>query len=129
MGVVIRAYGPGDEAQVKDLHRAQGHDYSLPDLADAHVTVIEETGVITHVLALRRTTEAYWIFDPKDRHRDIVGRMLLLNKEVPRLARQLGYHDVFCWIPPNVSDVKSFDSLLLNMGWTKPLWTCYARDI
>lgn len=129
-GIVIRPYHPEDEGQIKDLHRIQGHDYPLPDLSsNMAITVVEENGIVTHALALRKTAEAYWIFDPKAPQRDIVGRMLILNKEVPRKARLLGFNDVFCWVPPKVAEVKSFDSMLLNMGWVKPLWTCYTRDM
>jgi hypothetical protein len=128
--LIVRPYNVGDLEAVTALHKRQGHNYDLPDPATAMIgTVIEEDHVLKHALFLRKTLEAYWLFDPaNETRRDTIARMLVLNKEVPRAARKLGFTDVFCWVPPDVSN-KSFDQTLVTLGWTKPLWTCYAKDI
>lgn len=129
--ILVRHYGMEDLAQVQLLHVRQGLAYTLPDPEAPSMlvrTVVEEAGEVTHAVLLRRTAEAYWIFDPAARKRVRAGRLLMLHKEVAQLAGQAGFEDVHCWVPPEVA-TKTFEKTLFRLGWEKPLWTCYRYEV
>lgn len=90
--------------------------------------VVEEEGQITHAVFLRKTSEAYWIFSPAESKRERLGKLLAISRELVRPADRAGIEDVHAFIPPQVIDVK-LDRTLLNLGWVKPLWTCYTRRV
>ena len=129
--MLIRPYVHEDLAQVRALHRAQGFSYDLPDLeAPAMLVraVIEEDGEITHAAFLRKTSEAYWIFNPAETKRDRLGRLLALCKEMTGPAGRAGIDDVHAFLPPEIVNEK-LHRTLLRMGWEKPLWVCYSRKV
>jgi hypothetical protein len=129
--IVLRHYASGDLKEVRELHKRQGFDYALPDLNNPTVScaVIEENGKIVHVMLLRRTLEAYWIFDPREMKRDILGKMLIFNKEMPSFVKHLGFEDVHAWLPPQVTTDVRMHKLMLRLGWTKAEWACYGRKV
>jgi hypothetical protein len=133
--IIIRHYGKDDWPQVRDLKQRQGLSYDLPNLENPSIlvrTVIEENGVITHAAFLRKTSEAYWIFDPKaaKNKMDTIGRLSMLQIEMSATARYAGITDVNAWVPPEVASNVKFDRMMLNkFRWTKPLWTCYNKEL
>jgi hypothetical protein len=130
--IFLRHYGDSDEERVKELHKMQGLAYELPSLKAPSMlvrSVVEENGIITHAAFLRKTAEAYWIFDPSQSRRQRLGRMLALTREMTILAKQAGFEDVQAWLPPELASDKKLDLTMLNQGWKKPLWTCYAKEL
>lgn len=129
--ILVRHYDRHDETRVRALHAAQGLAYELPDLeANSMLSrvVIETDGVVEMAAFLRKTTEAYLIFDPrKGSRKHKLGRFLALHKEVNDDAKRNEIEDVHCWLPPEI-DCK-FGNLLMHLGWTHPLWACYSRKV
>jgi hypothetical protein len=129
--MLIRPYVREDFPEVKALHQAQGLDYELPDLDAPSMLVrcvIEEKGRVTHAAFLRKTSEAYWIFDPRESKRERVGRMLALNNEMAAPADRAGIEDVHAFLPPAIVN-QTLHKTLLRLGWVKPLWVCYSRKV
>lgn len=129
--MIVRHYTDSDFAEVKALHQRQGLEYELPDLAAPSMlvrAVIEQDGLVTDAAFLRKTSEAYWIFDPSETKRERLGKLLILSKEMSAMAKRVGLEDVHAWIPPAIID-KSFDLTMLHLGWVKPEWTCYSRRV
>jgi len=129
--IVFREYEQRDLPRITELHVVQGLAYQLPspDAMSVRV-VIEEDGLVTHALFLRKTAEAYWLFDSSaGTKREKLGRMLILQKETPKLAKLAGFEDVSCWIPPEIAQSKAFDRTMLKLGWERPLWTDYHREV
>jgi hypothetical protein len=129
--LLVRPYTKYDEADVKALHAKQALNYVLPDLEAPSMlvrAVIENDGRITNAAFLRKTTEAYWIFDPAETKRQRVGNLLLLNKEMKKPAERAGIEDVHAILPPQIV-TESLHRTLLYLGWEKPLWTCYSRKV
>jgi hypothetical protein len=129
--MLIRPYMREDLPEVKALHAAQGFDYALPDLDAPSMLVrcvIEENNRVTHAAFLRKTSEAYWIFNPGESRRERLGKMLALSKEMVTPAARAGLEDVHAFLPPVILDLK-LHRTLLRLGWQKPLWTCYSRKV
>ncbi len=132
--IIVRNFDSADTGRIAALHRTQGLDYALPDLEARSMlvrTVIEENGIVTHALFLRKTAEAYWIFDHKASSRkNTLGRMLMLEREVLPMARGAGFEDIHAFIPPELAEKKSFDQMLLNkFKWERMLWPVYRKPI
>ena len=129
--IVVRHYGEADLARVKELHAKQGLEYALPNLdADTMLvrTVIENGNGVTNAAFLRKTAEAYWLFDPAEgRKRDRAGILLVLHKELNAMAKRAGFEDCHIWVPPDLA--KRFEGTLFHLGWKKPEWTCYHREV
>lgn len=129
--MLIRPYMREDLEEVKALHQAQSLAYELPDLEAPSMlvrAVIEEEGRVTHAAFLRKTSEAYWIFNPDERKRERLGKLLALSREMIRPAERARIEDVHAFLPPEIVDNKLHQTLL-RLGWVKPLWTCYSRKV
>lgn len=129
--MLIRPYMREDGPEVKALHSAQGLEYELPDLDAPSMLVrcvIEEKGRVTHAAFLRKTSEAYWIFDPGETKRERLGKLLALSKEMIAPAQRAGIEDVHAFLLPTIVDAKLHNTLL-RLGWVKPLWICYSRMV
>ena len=129
--MLVRPYIAADHDAVKALHQKQGLAYELPDLEAPSMlvrAVIEQDGEITDAAFLRKTSEAYWLFDPVTLKRDRLGKLLVLSKELMGPAGRAGFEDVHAFLPPHLVDVK-LDRTLLRLGWVHPLWTCYSRKV
>jgi len=130
--IYFRHFADTDTERIKELHKAQGLDYVLPDIAGKDMlvrAVIEEDGIITNAVFLRKTAEAYWLFDPAQASRkEKLGRLFMIQKEINDAARAAGFTDVHAWIPPDIN-TKSFESTMFKLGWIKPLWPCYNCEV
>ena|SRR5215472_2512432 len=130
--IFLRHYSTQDVDQVKKLHERQGLGYQLPNLEAETMlvrTVIEEDGEITHAAFLRKTAEAFWIFDPRETRKRRLGRLLMLHREVSNLAKQAGFEDVHAWLPEQLASCQALHRTMLRLGWAKQLWTCYQHEV
>jgi hypothetical protein len=132
--IFVRHYDARDAVAVKELYIAQGADYELPDFEQPQFvvrTVIEEDSIVTHALFLRKTAEAYWLFNPRTASRvNTIGRMFMLQKEVVPLAKQAGFTDVHAWLPPAIAERKAFDKMLIEkFRWERMLWPVYRKPL
>jgi hypothetical protein len=112
------------------MHQAQGLEYSLPSLSDMLVSAVAEVdGSPEMGIFLRKTAEAYMLFDPRAefRKRERLGQFLVLHKELIPAALRVGFTDVHCWVPPEIET--NFGGVLKHMSWTKALWPCYSRQL
>src|ERR1700691_4450107 len=128
--MLIRPYIREDLPEVKALHAAQGFEYELPDLDRPSFLVrcvIEEAGRITHAAFLRKTSEAYWLFNPAESKRERLGKLLALSKEMTAPAMRAGIEDVHAFLPPEIVNDK-LHRTLLRLGWEKPFWSCYSQE-
>lgn len=128
--IVVRPYRAQDEPAITRLHQAQGLAYTAPDWKKCEVSaLIEVDGQIQMAAFLRKTAETYLLMDPtaQVRKRERLGQLLILHKEMIPAAQRAGLQDVHCWLPPQLEP--RFGRLLLHMGWTKPLWPCYSREV
>lgn len=129
--MIVRPYSSEDFEQVKALHAKQGLAYDLPDLDAPSMLVrcvIEESGKVTHAAFLRKTSEAYWLFDAEQTRRERVGNLLILSREMALPAKRAGFEDVHAFLPPEIV-TKSLHRTLLYLGWEKPEWVCYSRRV
>jgi hypothetical protein len=128
--MIVRSYRESDLGAILDLHRRQNLGYELPELGKmAASCIIEEGGNITHAVFLRGIVEGFWLFDPaREWKRQTLGRLLVLHKEVERIAAKDNIEEIDVWIPPQVLD-KKMDLTMLKLGWEKPLWTCYRHAV
>lgn len=132
--MLIRPYMREDLPEVKGLHQLQGFDYELPDLDAKPMlvrSVIEEHGRVTHAVFLRKTCEAFWIFNPAESKRERLGKFLVFSKELlgeGGPADRAGFEDLHAFLPPKIVN-EQLHRTLLNLGWEKPLWPCYSRKV
>lgn len=129
--MTIRRYRDYDEARLRELHRLQGLDYELPNLARCGPSiVIEDGGLVRTALILRPTAEAYLLTEPATscglRPPEEFGRLLLMNREAPKVARFAGLTDVYCNLPPQM---QRFEKILKRLGFVKQDWPQYVRQL
>ncbi len=128
--MMVRHYSDEDFEQVQALHKLQGLDYELPDLASPTMlvrVVIEDDGRITHAAFLRKTAECYWIFGPGESRKERLQRLIALHQEMAAPAERMGIEDVHVWLPPEaIAANPLFEKTMLRLGWAKPLWTNYS---
>lgn len=128
MSILIRPTIEADRAQLALLHAAQGLKYELPDGWLLGAT-IEIDGAIDRAVLLRKTTEAYYLFDPAHQHsrKMELGLMLALQKEMQEPMKRVGVGDCHAWVPPKIA--KQFGKLLLHLGWTRPKWIDFHFEV
>ena len=126
---MIRDFEPQDASALKELHKAQGFDYALPDLSNPLFLVRkvrEVDGRVVGAMFLRITAETFLVTagSPVEK-----GRALLeLQPEVLREAYEKGLSEVICVVPPEISE--SFAPVLERMGWSKTRdWPMYQKEL
>lgn len=128
----VRFMRPDDLAQLEQLHRAQGFDFEFPDLSDPlwHIKIVgEQDGKIVNAAFAHLTAEVYGFFDhtvgtPKERFKNL----LTLHEVGCEIGfRTGGLADLHVWLPPQVE--KSFGRRLRKLGWQRPLWTSYVKEL
>lgn len=131
--ILIRHFVDEDSERIKELHKKQGLAYVLPDLAGQDMlvrAVIEENGIITNAAFLRKTSEAYWLFDPaQGTKKEKLGRLFMIQKELNAQAKVVGFTDVHCWLPPHLASDKGTNHAMMKLGWEKPEWICYHHEV
>ena len=130
--MLIRPYASTDLADVKGLWDAQGGFYQFfdPEQTQFLVRAVLEngTGHAEMALFLRKTAEAYLLFDPRNSRRETVGRILAMTKECQATAKRAGLTDIHAWIPPQV-ETKKFRGFLEHMGWIRESWASYVKAV
>jgi len=127
--ILVRPFRSEDKPRCQAMYAAQGFEYQEPDWAKMSVgAMVEVDGEIQMAAFLRPTAETYLLFNPAEpvTKRERLGQLMILHKELIRPAQRAGIETVNCWVPPEVG---KFGQLLLRLGWTKPLWTCYAKEV
>ena len=128
----LRYYNSADLAAVKQIHAEQGFDYPLPDL-DAPEFLVRavlerDDESIAAAVFLRKTAETFLLMPPNhDSKKNKLGQLLILEKELPVIARRVGLKDVYCVVPPSVED--RFGKLLAHLGWQRGLWQRYEKEV
>jgi hypothetical protein len=126
---MIRDFLPEDSPALKELHKAQGFDYALPDLSNPLFLVRkvrEVDGRVVGAMFLRITAETFLVTagSPVEKGRAI----LELQPEVLREAYEKGLSEVVCVVPPEISE--SFAPVLERMGWSKTRdWPMYQKEL
>ena len=126
---MIRDYEPDDLEILKDIHKAQGFDYAVPDLTSPLVLVKkvrEVDGRVVAAMFLRLTAETFLVTtgSPVEKGRAIEE----LQPEVLREAYEKGLSDIVCVVPPEISE--SFAPVLTRMGWERTReWPMWQKDL
>jgi hypothetical protein len=126
---LIRDFQPEDSLALKELHKAQGFDYALPDLSNPLFLVRkvrEVDGRVVGAMFLRITAETFLVTagSPVEKGRAI----LELQPEVLREAYEKGLSEVVCVVPPEISE--SFAPVLERMGWSRTRdWPMYQKEL
>jgi hypothetical protein len=126
--LTLRPYFPSDLDALKAMHSAQGLDYALPDPNDPTLIVrgiVEENGRVTDALLLRKTAEAFWIFNPTGRRRERLSHLMLLQSAMTKEGLRAGFRDVHAWLPPQLAKQPQFVRLLERFGWREQAWPCF----
>ena len=137
----IREYNEADLNSLVAMHRAQGFDYPLPDLADpifVSKLVLEEDdsadshnsqGKIVMASLARLTCEMYLLVDPHaGTPRDRYTRLLELHRAGAADLRARGLDDAHAWLPPPIA--KRFGRRLEALGWIRDdAWTPYCKRL
>lgn len=125
----IRDYHETDKNAISAIHKAQGFDYTLPDLTSPLFLVKkvrEVDGRVVAAMCLRITAETFLFSSgsPETKARSIME----LQPEVLREAYEKGLSDVICVIPPEISE--SFAPVLKRMGWEPTRdWPKWQKDL
>jgi hypothetical protein len=128
----IRFYRPDDLSQLERFYQAQGFAYEMPNLADPLYfikMVGEQDGKIVNACVAHLTAELYFLADKKAGNpAQRFSNFLTLHEAFSEVAyRQGGLSDFFCWVPPQVA--RPFGRRLLKLGWKRPLWPCFAKEL
>jgi hypothetical protein len=126
---MIRDYAATDIEAIKELHKAQGFDYALPDLSNPLFLVKKVKEVDGRVVAacfLRVTAEAFLVVGGSPVSK---GRALKeLQPEVEREAYEKGLAEYICAIPPEI--VKDFAPTLRRIGLEQTRdWPIFQRNL
>lgn len=137
----VREYNEADFDAVVAMHRAQGFDYALPNLADpifVSKLVLEDgdssgvgngaTKIVMASLA-RLTCEMYLLVDPNaGTPRERYARLLELQRAGANDLRARGLDDAHAWLPPPIA--KRFGRRLEGLGWIRDdAWTPYCKPL
>src|ERR1700689_1530521 len=104
---MIRDLEPGDIETVKDIQKAQGFEYAIPDLTSPLILVKkvrEGDGRVVAAMFLRVTAETFLVTTGSP---VVIGRSWEeLQAEVTREAYEKGLDEIVCVVPPEI--VESF---------------------
>jgi len=139
--MIVRYYKDSDFERVREMHKAQGFEYDLPDMQPENFyarIVLENNREVQAALLLRKPTEmaeVFLIMEPSKQaqgllaNKEILGKLLLLNKEATKIAKRVGLRDVWCMLPPSLE--RKFGSVLLHkvFGWARHPWTMFYKEV
>ena len=126
---MIRDLTVNDIETVKDIHKAQGFAYDVPDLTSPLMLVKkvrEVDGRVVACMFLRLTAETFLVTtgSPVEKGRAIEE----LQPEVLREAYEKGLSEIVCVVPPEISE--SFAPVLERMGWERTReWPMWQREL
>lgn len=130
--MTVRFFRQEDLPAIEQMHRAQGLEYELPDLADPLYfikLVGEQDGKIVNAAVAHLTAEIYFLADNETgTPRQRFDNFLTLHEAGCHAAyHQGGLSDLHAWLPPQVA--KPFGRRLMKLGWKRPLWTSFAKEL
>jgi len=137
----VREYNEADLDALVAMHRAQGFDYALPNLADPiflSKLVLEDgdssdtgngTDRIVMAALARLTCEMYLLVDPQaGTPRERYTRLLELQRAGSADLRARGLDDAHAWLPPPIA--QRFGRRLEALGWVRDdAWTPYCKRL
>lgn len=129
----LRDYIPEDAAALKEMHKAQGFDYELPNLDNpllwiTRKVLVNGDGKPVQALLGRLTSEAYFLEGrPEENHVKRLRNFLLLEDSAREAGRRAGLDSVHVWLPEEIQ--KTFGNQLERLGWKQYLWASYARQL
>lgn len=121
-------------ATLSDVHRATGFDYEFPKelhtpLFPVKRAVVDEDGNCLAVVALKVEAEAYlWMDHSRGTPEDRMIALAMLNTDVATRAREIGFDQAHCVLPPEIA--ARFGARLESLGW-KPArpWPLYTFQL
>jgi hypothetical protein len=130
--MIVRQMKQEDVPQLERIHAAQGFEYSFPKLDDPLYfikLVGEDDGRIVNAGIAHLTAEIFFLADlSAGSARQRFDNFVTLEREGCRVAyHQGGLSDLHCWLPPEVA--RPFGRRLMRLGWKRPLWTSFAKDL
>jgi hypothetical protein len=130
--MTVRFFRPDDLSKLEQLHQAQGFEYEFPDLNDPLYfikLVGEEDGKIVNAAVAHLTAEIFFLADNKagDPEQRFANFKTLHEAGCEVAYRTGGLSDLHCWIPPQIA--RPFGRRLLKLGWKRPLWTSFAKEL
>jgi hypothetical protein len=130
--LTVRHAQPRDFEALRQLHAQQGLSYELPDLnrEDWAIQAVLETHARRPEMAvlLRSTAETYFLVgSDAGSKKERIGKILALQQAVGEHAKSKGLRDVCCWLPPQMNE--TFGKLLMHIGWKKPEWISYFKEL
>lgn len=127
----LREFVDADQDALRRIHSAEAMPYKFPDLGSPLFvvrTVLEDDGKLLAAAMLRLTAESYLLLDRSSgTARDRWRSLILLHEAVRGEALRRGLDDVHCWLPPEVA--AAFGRRLVQLGWERERWSCYARSV
>lgn len=126
---MIRDLRPEDIETVKDIQKAQGFEYPMPNLTSPLILVKkvrEVDGRVVAAMFLRLTAETFLVTTGSP---VVIGRSWEeLQAEVTREAYEKGLSEIVCVVPPEI--VESFAPAMERLGWEKTKgWPMFQRDL
>ena len=128
--IKIREAKRRDYAAIQEMYKKQALNYVLPDLDRDDLilkVVLEDDAKVEMAVLLRMTAETFFLVGDAGTRKQRLGKMLALQQAVSPEAKSLGICDAFCWVPPEID--ARFGPLLLHVGWKKPEWPSYYKDL
>lgn len=130
--MMVRPFHPDDLSQLEKLYREQGFAYDFPNLHDPliHIKLVGEVdGKIVNAAFCKLVGEIYFLADrnagtPRQKFDNFV---VLHDAGCEAAYRQGGLTEIAAWVPPQIA--KPFGRRLMRLGWQKPLWTCFSKEL
>jgi hypothetical protein len=125
---------PALRAHLEGLHCASGFDYQFPRDFDTPLfpvkrAVVNEANYPIAAAALKIEAEAYlWMDHTLGTPEQRMEALALLNADLATRARNIGFDQVHCVLPPEIAE--RFGKRLEDLGW-KPArpWPLYTFQL
>ena len=126
---MVRNYRPNDLPQIKDIHSAQGFEYTIPDFDNPLFLVKkvrEVDGRVVGGMFLRLTAETFLVTTGSP---EVISRSILeLQPDVLREEYEKGLSDIICVVPPEIAS--EFGPVMQRLGWSRDRdWPMFSRNL
>jgi hypothetical protein len=123
----VRDYRPEDKEALETIHKAQGIDYTFPDLDHPLFfvkKVILSNGKLVGALVLKICAETFLLLDGQQKPQDKFAEMQHLQRSVLSEAYLNGLDEIHAAIPPI-----GFDRRLIQLEWSpdRDGWRLWSR--
>jgi hypothetical protein len=123
----------GEARDIQQIHDDSGFDYRLPDFSGNPrfpiQRAISNNGKFMAASLVKVEAEVYLFMNhengtPQERWEGL----RLLHADVVSRARQIGFDQLYCVLPPEIE--KSFGPRLQELGWSKDRgWSKYTLEL